>query len=130
MIATIQSIIGTTPDGKWGPKSHQALSKSLDENINIPISKNITLNELIHSNTAKARKIDNIPPVGYLTNLINSTINLWQPARDILGNPMIISSGYRCYALNKAINGSTTSAHSYGYAIDFKVPGLTTPQVL
>lgn len=29
-----------------------------------------------------------------------------------------ISSGYRCPALNKAVGGSTTSAHRYGYAFD------------
>ena len=29
-----------------------------------------------------------------------------------------ISSGYRCPELNKAVGGSSTSAHCYGYAFD------------
>ena len=29
-----------------------------------------------------------------------------------------ISSGYRCPELNKAVGGSSTSAHRYGYAFD------------
>lgn len=86
------------------------------------ITKNFSYEELVHSNTAKAKKIDNTPSPRHKQNLIDSCINLWQPARDILGKPMKVSSGYRSPALNKAVGGSSTSAHSYGFAIDFTAP--------
>lgn len=86
------------------------------------ITKNFTMAELTHSNTAKARGISNVPNDTHKANLIESAKNLWQPVRDILGVPMIVSSGYRSPALNRAVGGSSTSAHSHGFAIDFTAP--------
>ena len=57
-------------------------------------------------------------------NLTESVLKLWQPARELLGVPMLVSSGYRSPKLNKAVGGSSTSAHSYGFAIDFTAPGF------
>lgn len=86
------------------------------------ITENFTLGELTHSNTAVARKISNKPNMTHEQNLVASAINLWQPVRELLGQPMIINSGYRSAAVNKAVGGSATSAHSYGFAIDFVCP--------
>lgn len=44
--------------------------------------------------------------------------------REIIGKPMIITSGYRCPELNKAIGGALTSQHIFCEAIDFVVKGL------
>lgn len=49
--------------------------------------------------------------------------------REIVGKPLIITSGYRCDSLNKAVGGSPTSQHKLGEAIDFKVRGMTNSQV-
>jgi len=35
-----------------------------------------------------------------------------------------LNSGYRCYQLNEALNGSKTSQHIAGQAADFEVPGI------
>ena len=86
------------------------------------ITKNFSLAELTHSNKAKAHGISNVPNDTHKANLIASAKNLWQPVRDILGVPMIVSSGYRSPALNRAVGGSATSAHSHGFAIDFTAP--------
>ena len=130
-IKDIQTQIGTTPDGIWGNKSISALRKALSDGMVIPITKNITLNELLASQTATRHKIDNMPNGRVLQNLIDSAVNLWQPARDILGHPIIITSGYRCYNLNRRIGGAKTSAHQYGYAIDFSCPNFgNTRQVV
>lgn len=96
-----------------------------------PVTENFNFKELIYSNTAEARGIDNTPNDTVHKNLVESCINLWQPVRDILGAPMKISSGYRGPALNKIIGGSSTSAHTHGYAIDFTCPGFgTTKEVV
>lgn len=82
------------------------------------ITKNLTLQELIDSNTAKAKGIDNSPTNEHLRNLIEIANNIFQPLRDGIGKPIRISSGYRSEKLNKAVGGSKTSQHNKGQALD------------
>ena len=42
-----------------------------------------------------------------------------ESVREILGFPMIITSGYRCEELNNKVGGSPTSQHRFCEAIDF-----------
>lgn len=49
--------------------------------------------------------------------------------REIIGKPMIITSGYRCPELNKAIGGALTSQHIFCEAIDFVVKGLRVEDI-
>lgn len=44
-----------------------------------------------------------------------------QRLRSSLGRPIIINSGYRCEAHNKAIGGSPTSQHLLGKAADIRL---------
>lgn len=122
MIEHIQKQINTSTDGVWGEKSKQALGAALQNGQIIKITEHISLNELLKSQTAMRRRIDNTPDDRILQNLMDAAINLWQPVRDILGVPMIVSSGYRSPTLNRAVGGSVTSAHSHGLAIDFSAP--------
>ncbi len=69
-----------------------------------------------------------MPPAQYKQHLEQSCTHLWQPTRELLKQPMLISSGYRCPALNRAVGGSATSAHCVGYAIDFTCPDFGTPR--
>ena len=39
--------------------------------------------------------------------------------RDIIGQPMVITSGYRCEELNKRVGGAVYSTHKLFEAIDF-----------
>ena len=82
------------------------------------VTKNLTLEELIHSDTAKAKGIDNSPTNEHLRNLIEIANNIFQPLRDGIGKPIRISSGYRSEKLNKAVGGSKTSQHNKGQALD------------
>ena len=51
--------------------------------------------------------------------------------RRLLGNaPMIITSGYRCFAHNRAVGGAKNSLHMQGLAVDFKVPSLPWENVM
>lgn len=88
------------------------------------LTKNFTLSELTRSDTATRLKLNNTPDERTTTNLRQSARGLWQPVRDILGVPMLVSSGYRSPTLNRAIGGSTTSAHCHGLAIDFTAPAF------
>lgn len=51
-------------------------------------------------------------------NLIALGDNLLDPIREKIEMPMVITSGYRCEKLNKAVGGSKTSNHMTGCAAD------------
>ena len=83
------------------------------------LSKNFTLPEIIHSNTAKRLGINNAPNKEHLKNMQVLVRDLIQPIRDFLG-PIRISSGYRNPELNRTIGGSSKSQHCKGEALDLQ----------
>lgn len=83
------------------------------------LSKNFSLSEITHSNTAKRLGIDNEPTETHLQNMQHLVDNLLQPLRDAVG-PIRVSSGYRNPALNRAIGGSRSSQHCKGEALDIQ----------
>jgi hypothetical protein len=87
------------------------------------LSKNLSLNEVIKSNTATRKGIDNTPTEEHLKNLKYLAEKVFQPIREHFGVPIYISSGYRSKALNEAIGGSKTSFHSHGMALDLDQDG-------
>ena len=83
------------------------------------LSKNLSLSEVIKSNTAIKNGIDNSPTLVHLKNLEILAEKIFQPIREHFGVPIGISSGYRSKALNEAIPGSSkTSQHCNGQALD------------
>jgi zinc D-Ala-D-Ala carboxypeptidase len=82
------------------------------------LTPHFTLAQLIHSKTATKKGIDNTPPKKIIRNLKQLAGGL-EEVRGLLGYPLMISSGYRCKALNSAVGGSETSQHVQGLAADF-----------
>ena len=82
------------------------------------LSKNLWLSEVIKSNTATRRGIDNSPTDLHIANLKYLAEKIFQPIREHFGCPIFVSSGYRSKALNEAIGGSQRSFHSHGMALD------------
>jgi len=87
------------------------------------LSKNLSLSEVIYSQTAIRRDIDNNPTEAHIENLKYVAEKVFQPIREHFGVPIYISSGYRSKALNEAIGGSQTSFHSHGMALDLDQDG-------
>jgi hypothetical protein len=87
------------------------------------ISKNFTLEELLASDTAKAKGIKNVPGTQEVCALCALVINILQPLRDAMGEPIKIGSGYRSLALNKAVGGVANSQHMKGEAADLCIDG-------
>jgi len=85
------------------------------------LTKNFTLEELIFSETASRKGIDNSPNQEVLFNLERLAQGL-QDVRDLLQYPILISSGYRCLELNTVIGSKPSSAHVKGLAADFICP--------
>ena len=92
------------------------------------LAPNFWLSELLHSEAATRLGLDNWPDAASISNLRNLAGPGIQRVRDLLGVPVIISSGYRGPALNRHIGGSTTSQHMQGLAIDFTAPAFGTPR--
>jgi hypothetical protein len=90
------------------------------------LSPHFTLSELIRSETAEERGIDNTPPPEILENLRRLAAGL-EAVWALLGAALEISSAYRCAALNEAVGGSGTSQHLQGLAVDFACPDFGSP---
>ena len=86
------------------------------------ITKNFKLEEFAKSETAQRKGIDNSIPAELIPNIKALCENVLQPLRDYAEVPIVISSGYRCPALNKAVGGSATSQHMKGEAADIIIP--------
>lgn len=82
------------------------------------ISKNFSYIEFERSATADRLGIDNSLPPEARERVKELVEGLLQPLRDAWGGPITVTSGYRCDALNKAVKGSATSAHTCGWAAD------------
>lgn len=91
------------------------------------VTPNFWLSELIVSDTAVRLGIPNTPGGVELTNIRNVLAPGLEKVRAILGKPVLVSSGYRSPALNKAVGGAKTSQHLDGLAADFRCPGVGTP---
>lgn len=86
------------------------------------LTENFTLEELTVSKTAERKGLDNTPGEKELNNLKKLAENILQPLRNVLGEPIIVTSGYRSSAVNKAVGGVSTSEHCLGAAADIKLP--------
>ena len=90
------------------------------------LSPHFTLAELTASNKAAQLGIDNTPPPELLPRLIRLA-EMLERIRSTLMVPIVVTSGYRCRALNVAVGGVTSSDHSQGQAADFQAPNFGTP---
>lgn len=82
------------------------------------LTTNFTLEEFTRSQTATRLGIDNTPNEEQLDNIRNTAERL-QEFRIFLGKPIIITSGFRCLELNRAIGSSDKSQHVKGQAVDW-----------
>ena len=91
------------------------------------ISEHFTLQEFTASDTAERRGFDNGLPIELLKNA-RQTAEMMEKIRSHLGGvPVIITSGYRCPDLNRAVGSSGTSDHLQANACDFRAPAFGTP---
>lgn len=92
--------------------------------------KYFTIKELCQSSTAVEKKIDNTPNSEIVNNLEKLVSCVLDPLREQYGKPIKVNSGYRCPALNKAVNGSKTSHHMTGKAADITAGSSSNNKIL
>lgn len=85
------------------------------------LSPHFSLEEMIRSNKAVQKGIDNTPPERSRANLVKLCREILEPIRQKYGMPIRVNSGYRCPALNKLVGGAATSQHVTGEAADIDV---------
>lgn len=78
------------------------------------LSKNLTLAEACKTNS----KFDNTPGKVEIENLKLVAEKIFQPCRDHFDQPLMVNSGYRSPAVNKAVGGASSSQHVKGEALD------------
>ena len=83
-------------------------------------SNNFTYEELVNSPTANRLKINNTPNKQQKESLRKLAIEILQVIRDEYGKPIIVTSGFRCDKLNKAVGGAKNSQHTKGEAADIR----------
>ncbi len=81
------------------------------------ITNNFTLTELTKTNTG----LRNQPNRHEVATLFNLCVNLLQPARNLYGKAITVTSGFRSFAVNKAVGGVRNSQHILGQAADITV---------
>ena len=89
------------------------------------LTKNFSLHEMIKSETASRRDMDNYPHSDeVIQNLTVLCEQVLQPLRDAYGVGIKVNSGYRSPDVNAAVGGSRTSDHCKGQAADIEIPGV------
>lgn len=79
--------------------------------------KYFTLEELCATKTG----LTNIPTWQAVENLKALVNNVLDPIRESWGNPILVTSGFRCKEVNDKVGGSTTSQHIKGQAADLDI---------
>lgn len=76
--------------------------------------KHFSINELTRTSTG----LPNTPSAEQLANLEHLVNRVLDPAREWLGQPITINSGFRSPAVNAKVGGATSSSHLKGEAAD------------
>ena len=92
------------------------------------LSRNFTLSELIKSDTAIRKGINNNPNAEQIEKLKALCENILQPVRDHFGR-VKVTSGFRSPELCVAIGSSVNSQHAKAEAVDFEVIGTDNAEL-
>jgi zinc D-Ala-D-Ala carboxypeptidase len=96
------------------------------------LTANISLDELIKSQVAERKGINNNPSPMQIENLKALAVNILQPIRSQFDKPLIISSGFRCAQLCLEIGSSINSEHcadNKSAAADFEISGVDNKEL-
>lgn len=91
------------------------------------LSPHFTLAELTRTDH---RELDNTPTEVAIVNLTRLALLLEQVKLAVGNKAVMINSGYRSPQVNAAVGSKPTSQHLSGCAADFRVPGMTTNEII
>jgi zinc D-Ala-D-Ala carboxypeptidase len=112
-VIRFQQAWGLSPDGVAGPQTYSKIYEIQNPDCS---TLHFSWGELNQCNTDWSGGA-----VSAQTARFNAMVNMWklEALRKDLGGPqLIVTSGFRSYACNSAVGGSSTSRHLYGDAAD------------
>ena len=83
---------------------------------NIKLSEHFQLSEFCHLQ----KYPQNIPTIQQIANMAYGCRQLLEPAREAIGCPIIVNSGFRNEAVNRRVGGVKNSQHLQGQAADIR----------
>lgn len=83
------------------------------------LSKYFTYKEMTKTYT----RLPNKPSCRELVNIMFMCSQVLDPIRELFGDPVIVNSGFRSVAVNKAVGGVPCSRHTLGLAADIRPIG-------
>lgn len=92
--------------------------------------KYFTIKELSYSDTAERMNIVNEPDKDAVENMRRLVDVVLDPARELLGKPIKVNSGYRCKELNEIVGGAKYSYHLSGCAADITAGSISANRCL
>lgn len=87
----------------------------------IQLSKHISLDEMVRTSV----RLPNDPLPVHVEAMRELAVNVLDPIRDHFSVPLIVTSGFRCSAVNARVGGQPNSQHRKGEAADFHLLGQT-----
>ena len=90
------------------------------------MTEHFSLQELCFTNH---RQFDNTPNAEQTENL-QRLAEFLEKVRSLLGKPILIDSAFRSPEVNQAVGSTSKSQHLRGCAADFRVPGMTSAEVV
>lgn len=97
--------------------------------MNMQLSPNFSLAEMVKSETALRHGLDNTPGETEIANLKVLCEKVLQPVRNHYGKGVKVNSGFRHPDVNAAVGGSKTSDHCRGQAADIEIPGVPNAEL-
>lgn len=95
------------------------------------LTAHFTWADVVRSETAKAKGIDNSLPPALIPNVERSAAMMERVRTLLGGKPIDPSSWYRCWQLNAAVGSGKRSVHPLGLAVDFDAPaGMTNAEAI
>ena len=101
-------------------KSLRSAKKESELSSSLSLTAHFSLSEFQRSATAERLGVDNSIPEALIPNIKNLCEQVLEPLRDHIQAPVLITSGYRCRRLNKAVGGVWNSQHMMGEAADIQ----------
>ncbi|MEJ2794376.1 D-Ala-D-Ala carboxypeptidase family metallohydrolase [Iodobacter sp. LRB] len=99
-------------------------------NTSPQLSPHFSLREFTASATADRLRIDNSLPDALRDNATHTCEQLEKVRRLLDNHPVVITSGWRAPALNKAVGGSASSDHATARAVDIHCPKFGTARTI
>ena len=75
-------------------------------------------------------ELQDLPTNEQIAHLVYLCATVLEPLREKIGRPLVVNSGYRSKALNKAVGGVANSYHLEGLAADLRCSNMGEAHVL